>query len=378
METILVLSFNNLERDPRIHRQIRFLKQDYRVTAVGTADPLIEGVDFISVSKRIEHLRTLLTSPRLMIGHYEDWYWGQPHIRASYEKLSNVRKDLIVANNIETLPLALRLAKGAKIIFDAHEYAPGQMEDILYWRIFFQKYTAHLCKTYIPQTDGMMTVGQIIADTYERETRVKPIVVTNAPDYEDLQPQFSDAEDKVIRMIYHGDASPSRQTDKMIRMMDFLDERYELNLMLIETHDHYLQYLKDLARERPRIRFRPPVPMRTIPKALNQFDVGVYLLEPVNFNLRHALPNKFFEFIQARLAIAIGPSPEMARLVRKHDLGVVSQDFSPQAFADCLRKMDRGTIDHFKLQSHKVAWEMSAEGNKKRLLQLVRQVLEKE
>ena len=377
METILVLSFNNLERDPRIHRQIRFLKQDYRVTALGTADPLIEGVDFISVSKRIEHLRTLLTSPLLLIGRYEDWYWGQPHIRASYEKLSNVRKDLIVANNIETLPLALRLAKGAKIIFDAHEYAPGQMEDILYWRIFFRKYTAHLCKTYIPQTDGMMTVGQIIADTYARETGVKPIVVTNAPDYEDLQPQFSGPQNKVIRMIYHGDASPSRQTDKMIRMMDFLDGRYELNLMLIETHDRYLQHLKNLARERPGIRFLPPVPMRAIPKALNQFDVGVYLLEPHNFNLRHALPNKFFEFIQGRLAIAIGPSPEMALLVRKHDLGVVSQDFSPQALAGCLRKMDRATIDHFKLQSHKVARDLSAEGNKKRLLQLVRQVLKK-
>ena len=38
----------------------------------------------------------------------------------------------------------------------------------------------------------------------------------------------------------------------------------------------------------------------TIVRTINQFDLGVYLLPPVNFNSAHALPNKFFEFIQAR------------------------------------------------------------------------------
>jgi hypothetical protein len=29
-----------------------------------------------------------------------------------------------------------------------------------------------------------------------------------------------------------------------------------------------------------------------------------------------ALPNKFFEFIQARLAVAIWPSPEMSKITK--------------------------------------------------------------
>ena len=57
--------------------------------------------------------------------------------------------------------------------------------------------------------------------------------------------------------------------------------------------------------------------MHELPRMANDYDVGLYLLPPTNFNQRYALPNKFFEFIQGRLAIAIGPSPEMAKLVER-------------------------------------------------------------
>jgi hypothetical protein len=115
--------------------------------------------------------------------------------------------------------------------------------------------------------------------------------------------------------------------------------------------------------------------MPELSRFLNQYDIGVYLLEPVNFNFLHSLPNKFFEFIQARLAVAIGPSPEMARLVREYDLGVVADDFSPQALAQCLLGLDLKRIEYYKSQSHKVAHLLSAEQNKKILLDLVERVL---
>jgi len=87
------------------------------------------------------------------------------------------------------------------------------------------------------------------------------------------------------------------------------------------------------------------------------------------------LPNKFFEFIQARLAVAIGPSPEMARIVREHDLGIVSGDFSPKTFARSLSSLDGEKINYYKLRSHRIARRMSAERNKEILLDLVCQLL---
>ena len=73
--------------------------------------------------------------------------------------------------------------------------------------------------------------------------------------------------------------------------------------------------------------------MHRIVDTIAQYDIGLFLLSPANFNYYHALPNKLFEFVQARLAVAIGPSPEMARIVNDHDLGIVAPDFEPTTMA---------------------------------------------
>ena len=152
------------------------------------------------------------------------------------------------------------------------------------WRLLFQKYSTYLCKTVHPQVHAMMTVCPGIAETYERDTGVKPLVMTSAPDYEDLEPNVLNENGKCIRLIHHGVAVPSRKIENMIRMMDDLDERFELNLMFVESNPRYLRYLKRLAEKRSAIRFLPPQPMNQLPRYLNQFDIGVYLLEPTNFN----------------------------------------------------------------------------------------------
>ena len=130
-----------------------------------------------------------------------------------------------------------------------------------------------------------------------------------------------------------------------------------------------------IEQARPRVRIRPPVPADRIPEETRNYDIGLFLLEPTNFNYLHALPNKFFEFVQARLAIAIGPSPEMARLVRKHDLGVVADDFSPAALARALNPLTPELISRYQANADRAApvlcWEHESEtllGEARRLL----------
>ena len=375
MKTILILAFSNLAVDPRVNRQIRFLMDTYRVIAVGLAHPEVEGVEFIPVTKIKRRYPSPLGVLQMLFHRYDDWYWQQNHVLEAFKKLSTVHADLILANDLQTLPLALKVARGAKVVLDAHEYAPRQNEDVLSWRLLIQNYATYLCRKYIPQVHAMMTVCPGIAEAYERDTGVKPLVMTSAPDYEELEPNVLNENGKRIRLIHHGIAGPSRKIENMIRMMDDLDERFELNLMFVQSNPRYLRYLKRLAEKRSAIRFLPPQPMNQLPRYLNQFDVGVYLLEPTNFNSLHSLPNKLFEFIQARLAVAIGPSPEMTRIVRKHDLGVVSEDFSPKMFARCLSVLGREKINYYKSQSHQAARILSAEKNKELLLDLARKLL---
>jgi len=377
-----VISFSHLDTDPRVNRHIRFLKDRYRVAACGYSDPVIEDVAFVSVSPdtRRSLCRKMVSAQQLLRGRFEAYYWQFDRMQLSREKLSEINADLILANDIETLPAAIRASRGSKVIFDAHEYAPRQHENLLVWRIFFQKFNTYLCKRYIPKADAMLTVCEGLADQYERDTGIRPEVITNAPDYEDIKPLLGDDNEKPIRLVHHGGALPSRKIENMIDMMDFLDERFELDLVLVTTvsaDKAYLNNLKERARKNPRIRFLPPVPMRELVSFLNRYDIGLYLLEPVSFNTRHALPNKLFEFIQARLAVAIGPSPEMARIVKKHGCGVVSADFSPRSLAGCLSRLSPREINRYKQQSHSAARILSAEKNREKLLRLVEQTMGK-
>ncbi len=375
MKTIIVLSFSDLATDPRVNRQIRFLSGRYRVIAAGWVDPKVQNVQFIPITRTTNRLRNIVYALQLLFRPYESWYWDQMHVKDCMERLPEIRADLVLANDIDTLPLAMRLSNGGKVIFDAHEYAPREMEDLLFWKIFFQKYKTYLCNIYIPRVNGMTTVCQGIANLYRKESGVEPIVITNAPDFEDIQPILLDENSPRIRLVYHGAAAPSRKIHNIIKIMDYLDGRYELTLLLVDSWPGYMSRLKRLAKGNQNIHFLPPVPMRTLPRFLNQFDVGVSIIEPTNFNFFHALPNKFFEYLQARLAIAVGPSPEMARIVKEYDLGVVGEDFSPKSLAQCLMSLDKEKINCYKLQSHKVARLMSAEKNRNLLLDLVHQVL---
>jgi hypothetical protein len=224
-------------------------------------------------------------------------------------------------------------------------------------------------------------VCQGIADQYRRDTGVTPVVLTNAPEYQDIRPNLGSAgeaaaqEAAKIRMIHHGAASPPREIERMIAAMHHLDERFELDLLLVPGSAAYIVRLEALARPDPRIRFLPPVPMRELVGFSSAYDIGLFLVPPTTFNLRHTLPNKFFEFIQARLVVAIGPSPEMARIVEQTGCGVVAADFTPEALAAVLTGLDHLQINLMKQNSDRIARQTSAERNRETLLQVVAGVL---
>jgi glycosyltransferase involved in cell wall biosynthesis len=419
MKTILVISYSNLAADPRVNRQIRWLNESYRVIAAGLADPGVPGVRFISLSHvppRKNSVARGVSALQILARRFEHHYWRLPATVKGLTALAGVRADLILANDIEALPLALRLAGDRPVIFDAHEYAPRQFDNSLHWRIFLQPYRASLCRTYIPRTAAMFTVCQGIADQYRRDTGVTPVVMTNAPEYHDIRPNLKpvgetvspdtsqDASDGLagtrpepaearilrhgqdtrvtsqtankIRMIHHGAASPPREIERMIAAMRHLDDRFELDFLLVPGSPEYISRLEEMARPDPRIRFLPPVPMRELVRFSSTYDIGLFLVPPTTFNLRHTLPNKFFEFIQARLAVAVGPSPEMARIVEQTGCGIVAADFTPGALADALARLDHAQINRMKQNSDRIARAMSAERNREILFEVVTGVLE--
>ena len=179
-----------------------------------------------------------------------------------------------------------------------------------------------------------------------------------------------------IKIIHHGYASPDRKIEGMIETMDYVDSRFRLDLMLVPNHQQdYYQTLQAMVEKRKNVRILPPVPFEEIIPFTSQYDIGFYILKPANFNHLYALPNKFFEFIQARLMIAISPNPEMARLVKQYDLGIIAKDFSPQEMAKSLNSLSKEQILQYKENANKTAKILNAEKEGEKLLGILEEVL---
>lgn len=382
MEKVLIISFSNLTTDPRLNRQFKSLSNSFKLFVAGYNCPTFENVHFINlIHHKKSFLEKIFKAIKLIFRRFNSVYWDKK-MKQDYSLIKNTldseKVDIIYANDIESLPLAFKLKEcfKCKVVFDAHEYAPREWEDKLIWRLVIQPYILHYCNQFIPKVDLCITVGQRIAEEYQSQFGLKKVhVILNAPSLEtNLSPSKVDPNN--IRMIHHGGAIKSRKLELMIDMMDYLDDRYSLDLMLVPSDINYLNQLKKKAKSK-KVTFIPPVPMKDIAKEINQYDLGVYILDQSkNFNNKNALPNKFFEFIQGRLAIAIAPSPEMKLAVNSYNLGVVSNEFSPSSLAKELNRLTADDIRQFKENTIKAAKVLNSKNESKKLLDLVKSVIE--
>jgi len=144
--------------------------------------------------------------------------------------------------------------------------------------------------------------------------------------------------------------------------MKFLPkDKYELYLMLMPVDKVYLAEMKELARKHENIQFIPPVNFEEIIPLLSNFDIGFFLLPPVNYNSLNCLPNKIYEFIQARLCLVTSPNPEMSTLIKRNGLGICSEDYTVQSMAVTIQSISPLQIDEFKQQVDSKAKELSSE-----------------
>jgi glycosyltransferase involved in cell wall biosynthesis len=363
----IILSFSRVEKDPRVLRQIEALKTEFELTIAGLGPFTSTTKNFIHLKNpKRNFLRKVLNGISLVLGFCEFSYWSQPRVKVAEKQLAKLGPfDLLVANEIGALPLALRLAKmwGAKVIFDAHEYYPAHMPQRLYFRFVGSRLWRVLCRRYIPKADLCMTVSQGIADEYRNFCGKEFFLFLNTPSYQALKPRPVGA--RRVNLVHHGIFSPVREPEAMVELLKRLDERFHLNLMFVAEGASKPLYenFKKAHQSNSRIHFLDPVDVEGISKRINEFDIGIFLLRIRSINNRFALPNKLFEFIQGRLAVALWPSPEMEKVVKKFNAGWVSADATVTSIAGILNKLSHTDIYQAKLNSEIASREFASENS---------------
>lgn len=274
------------------------------------------------------------------------------------------RFDMVVANDARSIPTAFAVADGAPVWADMHEWAPEERTHVTSWRLLVAPLMDHICRAYLPRCAAVTTVGGEIAGLYEQRYGVAPRLVRNAAAFADLAP--SEPAPGRIRLVHSGGAVPGRNIEAMIDAVKACDDRFILDLFLVPGGDAgaYLDQLRARAADCERISFPTPVAPGDLPRALNAYDVGIFWIPPFNTNARLTLPNKIFDYVQARLAIAVGPTAEMVRLVDEHGLGVHSRTNEATDITATLMALTSQDVAAYKRASHAAAHALSFEHDK--------------
>lgn len=373
MTRILCISLSPIRRDARVLRQIGVLREFGEVTTVGYGPAPAGVAAHIQVPDDKPSLPQTPRGVLALAGHrFRAVELGAPGVAYAWQRLRDVEFDLVVANDARVLALAFALAKGAPVWADMHEWAPEERTHVLSWRLLVAPFMTYLCREYLPRAAAVTTVGDGIAKLYDEVFGVHAAVVRNAGPFVPLAPTAV-ADDR-IRLVHSGGAVLGRSLETMIDAVRQLDDRFTLDLYLVPSADggRYLSQLRERAKGEPRIRFHDPVAPEELPRTLNAYDVGVFWIPPVHTNARLTLPNKLFDYVQARLAVAIGPTIEMVRVVQEYGLGVVAEDFSLDRCVQSLRELTSERIAAYKASSDAAARELSFERDRDVVRSLLR------
>jgi len=358
MTNVLILSERSVKSAPRILREISALEKNFNLILCATETSSESFKSFINIYS----LRSLRDK---LLSRFDGLF---SKIKLRYSKID----ELIQQKNIQVLiihdPLfieeAVRLKQkfGLKIVFNAHEYHPLEFENDKKWLKTEGKLYDYLYRNKLQKFDLIINVCDTIKQKCFDEYQLQSIVIPNAAVYRELTPIFNETPIR-IRLIHHGALLPGRKMEKMIEVVSTLSATHTLDIIGVyhpETASYY-QYIQSLCEHHDNIQLIEPVSFDEIVPFINKYDMGLYLLEPSNFNNFNALPNKLFEFIQARLAVAVSPSPEMQRIVHRYKNGIVAEDFTIESMRNALLSIDREQIDLFKQNSHAAASVENAE-----------------
>lgn len=354
---LLIISFSDIGSDARVLKQVRSFAGRYDVTTLGYGE---------SPDPRVEHLRLddadgirLWSRTDIALRRFEKIYWGQPAIRAGLAALrAGERFDAVLANDIDAVGLALALKPTHGVLADIHEYAPTQNDELMMWRLFVSPYVSWMCRTHLPKATSVTTVGQGLADEYLREFGVRCGVVTNAAPYMSLTPQpVGDP----IRLVHSGASMPNRRLEVLVDAAIATRTDVVLDLYLMGNNPEYIEMLRARAAGSERVRFPAPLPYAELVARLNEYDVGLPVNPPTTFSERWALPNKFFDYVQARLGVVIGPSPEMQRLLEAHGFGATADGFDAASITRVLDTLTPEEIRTWKTRADAAAHALSAE-----------------
>lgn len=255
------------------------------------------------------------------------------YLKLFYNTASQYTPSVFVANDLPMLPLAKQLAQqcGARLVYDSHE---------LYCEQEFSKREKYrwseIEAKYIGACDTVITVNQSIANELEQRYGIRDVKVIHNAERTLKSPAISQclheafnlsANKKIVLM--QGGLSAGRNLETLVNAMRYVQNP---NVVLVVLGEGILLHsLEKLAKQRGiagRVYFHSAVPQSDLLEFAAAADVGVIPYQAICLNNHYCTPNKLYEFIAAGLPILATDLPEIRKVVKEREIGLVGDTSS--------------------------------------------------
>lgn len=293
-------------------------------------------------------------------------FYAEYNIRLFF-KLLFLKKDILLSNDLDTLlpNFLISVIFQKKIVYDSHELFTEVPELIHKPRI---RRAWLLIENYIfPKLKNVYTVNQSIASFYEKKYSVAVKVIRNiAPIIKNskINVELSNRVKSHYKMlILQGSGiNIDRGAEEAIAMMQYLDNTI---LYIIGGGDIY-NFLKQLVQEMElnnKVFILDKMPYEQLMEYTKIADAGLSLDKGTNFNYEYSLPNKIFDYIQAKVPIIASNRIEVATIVNNNNLGLVVNSLEPKLLSEKVnsflnnKNLIKSCKENLNLASKKYCWE---------------------
>lgn len=303
----------------------------------------------------------------------EQIFWDRsPAVHDLYRCAEQVGADVWLANDWTMLPVAARLASknGGIYGYDTHEFATEEYAENRAWRLFQRPIVSAIEKGYIAGAVVVSAVSSGIAERLDALYDLKrpSLTIRNTPIYQEVP--FRPTRRDRIDVLYHGIVVPNRGLEAAVESVSLWRPDFTLTIRGPENPEFTPVLRARIAALglQDRVRLVPAVPMTALVEEAAASDIGFFALPGHSLHNEFALPNKFFEYVMAGLALCTTDLPEMARLIHKYDLGLTIGAVEPVAIAAAINALDPDRIDRFKRNALAAANELCWERESERLV----------
>lgn len=292
-----------------------------------------------------------------------------------------LRPKIVIAMDVFALAGSAAIARnsGSRFFYDMRElnFALGPLQG----RGLKQSMITRHEERQLRSIDTIIVSGELDADLVQQRFRLgsRPMVLLNTPPYKDVVPsplrQLCNLTPDVPLVIYQGVVHHGRGIAPFYQAMKLMPD---VHLAVLGDGPALteLQSQSKLLGVSDRVHWLGSVPYDELHSYTCGADLGLCLIEPLSLSYEYALPNKLFEYMNARIPSIVTDLPAMRQHLDMHPVGgLVNRAMDPEEIARVTRGLLGGQARRMCINACEAIRELSHEHQVHGVCSIIEQTL---